>query len=207
MALFAYGTAARRLSIALLREIVHDTIVVTGALFALLIAATVFTLVLRACGTDRLVAAWVTGLGGGMAAPLAAALALIALCAFVLDAFEMIFVVIPVLVPPVLVRVPDAVWVAVLTLLILQASFLVPPFGYAVQMVRNALRTRVPLRAFTRALLPYLAVQLVVIAAVLAWPHALWRDASREVVREAAPISDEDAQEQMRRQLEPPPEE
>ncbi len=37
----------------------------TGALFALLIAATTFTLVLRLLGTDRLVDDWVVGLPGG----------------------------------------------------------------------------------------------------------------------------------------------
>ena len=61
----------------------------------------------------------------------------LAACALVLDAFEMIFVVVPLVMPALLARVPDATWVAVLTLLILQASFLVPPFGYAVLMARG----------------------------------------------------------------------
>ena len=113
----------------------------TGALFALLVAATTFTLVLRILGTDRLVADWVTALPGsddlGGRGDRARR---IGLCAFVLDAFEIIFVIVPIVVPPLLMRVADARWVAVLMLLTLQASFLLPPFGYALMMVRGTLR-------------------------------------------------------------------
>ena len=100
---------------------------ITGALFALLVGATVFTLVLRAYGTDRWVATALAPLGGRSGdnwAALAIVLLIVGLCALVLDAFEMIFVVIPVVMPPLLTVVHDVTWVAVLTLLILQASFL-----------------------------------------------------------------------------------
>ena len=42
--------------------------------------------------------------------------------------------------PSILTRAPDAVWISVLALLALQASFLVPPTGYAVMMARSAHR-------------------------------------------------------------------
>jgi TRAP-type mannitol/chloroaromatic compound transport system permease large subunit len=90
----------------------------------------------------------------------------------------MIFVVIPLLVPPLLMQVPDATWVAVLTLLILQTSFLVPPFGYSVMMVRNRTTRPLATAGLTRALLPFLLAQLVVLGLVLAFPQWLWRDAS-----------------------------
>jgi TRAP-type mannitol/chloroaromatic compound transport system permease large subunit len=175
--LFAYGLATRTLTHGTLGAVLADTMAVTGALFALLVGATTFTLVLRAFGTDRWIVDAVTGMGGGPMTVMATVLALIGLCAFVLDAFEMIFVVIPVVMPPLLVRVPDAAWVAVLVLLILQTSFLVPPFGYAVMMVRSTLGRALTPGAFTRAVLPYLAVQLGVLALVLAFPALVWRAA------------------------------
>src|SRR5256885_57491 len=91
----------------------------------------------RAFRTDRWLAALLAQAGLGTSASLAAYLAMLAACALVLDAFEMIFVVVPLLAPAVLTRVDDAQWVAVLTLLVLQASFLLPPFGYAVLMARG----------------------------------------------------------------------
>ena len=172
--LVMFGLVTRTLTRSVLREVLRDTMTVTGALFALLVGATVFTLILRAYGTDRWVAATLVDLPGGAPATLAVVLACLALCALVLDAFEMIFVIIPIVMPPLLIQIGDATWVAVLTLLILQASFLTPPFGYAVLMVRNSVRRVLSTRGLARALAPYLAAQLAVLALTLAWPALVW---------------------------------
>ena len=55
-------------------------------------------------------------------------------------------------------------------LLALQASFLVPPSGYAVMMARSALADKAPIRQVARALAPYLAAQLAVLAMVVLLP-------------------------------------
>ena len=125
---------------------------------------------MRALGTDRWVADIFTSLGGGQWLPLALGLGTLALCALVIDAFEIIFVVIPVVMPPLLMRVPDATWVAVLALLVLQMSFLLPPLGYALLMVRGFVRKPLSTRLLGRALAPYLLAQAVVLTMVLAFP-------------------------------------
>jgi TRAP-type mannitol/chloroaromatic compound transport system permease large subunit len=94
-----------------------------------------------------------------------------ALSAFVLDAFEIVFVIVPIVMPPVLTRAPDAVWISVLALLALQASFMVPPTGYAVMMARGQMRQKAALRPLARALAPYLAAQLAVLALVVFVPR------------------------------------
>ena len=175
VALFVYGLATRSLSFDVLRAVLRDTMAVTGALFALLVAATMFTLIVRGFGTDRWVAAMLQQLPGGDIAAVFAVLPILALCALVLDAFELIFVVVPVVMPPLLTVVPAATWIAVLTLLILQASFLLPPFGYAVLVVRSRSPRPVPMHALTRALLPYLVAQLTVLALILAAPGLVWQ--------------------------------
>jgi tripartite ATP-independent transporter DctM subunit len=177
VALFLFGVATRTLNRTTLRAILRDTMMISGALFALLIGATVFTLVIRAFGTDRWLATFLGSIGGGTWSALAMVLLIIGLCALVLDAFEMIFVVIPLVIPPLLLRVPDATWVAVLTLLMLQASFLIPPFGYSVLMVRNRTPQHLDTGDLIKALLPFLAAQLVVFALVLAFPQLIWREA------------------------------
>jgi tripartite ATP-independent transporter DctM subunit len=178
VALVVYGIASRTIERTLLEQALRDTLAITGALFALLVAATFFTLVQRAFGTDRWLAAAFAQSGWGPYPMLAVVLCALGLCAFVLDAFEMIFVVIPLVIPPLLTRIADAPWVAVLTLLILQASFLVPPFGYAVLMARGRLRSSVGSGELARALLPYVAAQGLVLGLVIAFPGMLWRDAS-----------------------------
>jgi tripartite ATP-independent transporter DctM subunit len=149
----------------------HDALDLTGSLFALFAAATTFTLVLRALGTDTLVARWFAELPGGAGTVVAAALGALLLCALVLDAFELIFVVVPILMPPVLARVDDAAWVAVLALLALQLSFALPPLGYAVMMSGARITPHPPMRQLLRALLPYLAALAAVLVLVLVQPR------------------------------------
>ena len=168
--LLCAGLISGRLHGAVLRELLHDAIAITGALFSLLIAATTFTLILRLLGTDRLVNNLVAGIPGGDILATAVILGVIGLCAFVLDAFEIIFVIVPIVIPPLLVRVADARWVAVLVLLTLQSSFLLPPFGYALMMVRGVAKNPAPLRAFVRALVPFLLAQWMLLIVVLMMP-------------------------------------
>lgn len=151
-----------------LRAMLDEVIAGTGALFALLVAATTLTLVLRVLGSDRLVADVVRGLPGGALAVTAGVLGLVAASALVLDAFEIVFVVVPIVAPPLLERATDAVWVGVLFLLVLQTSFMAPPFGYALMLAQGVRRT--PAFAVWRAILPFLAAQVAIVALVLAMP-------------------------------------
>ena len=170
VALGVYGIATRSLDRTALDAVLRTTLVVTGALFALFVGATGFSLVLRAFGTDHLLATIISGLPGGAVGAMLAVLLLLGLCALVLDAFEIILVVIPVVMPPLLMRAPDAVWAGVLALLALQASFLVPPVGYAIMMARTQLADDLKFRRMFAALAPFLAAQLLILALVFCFP-------------------------------------
>ena len=169
-ALLVTGLGSGRLRLDALNKLLADAIALTGALFALLLAATTFTMMLRLLGTADLVGRIVAAIPGGEITAVAVVLALIGLSAFVLDAFEIIFVIVPIVIPPLLIRVADARWVAVLVLLTLQASFLLPPFGYALMMVRGVLKEPVAFRALLKALAPFLAAQWLLLAGGAGFP-------------------------------------
>jgi tripartite ATP-independent transporter DctM subunit len=168
--LFAYGLATRTLDRAALDAVLRTTMEITGSLFALFVAATTFTLVLRGFGTDRLLTTLIAAIPFGAPGATAAVLLLLAACALVLDAFEIILVVIPIVMPPLLVQAPDAVWAGVLAMLALQASFLIPPVGYAIMMARTRLTDTLPFRRLLAALAPFLVAQLAILALCFAVP-------------------------------------
>src|SRR6266478_629604 len=170
-ALLVAGLATGRLRGAALNKVLNDAIALTGALFSLLLAATTFTLILRLLGTADLVGKMVSSIPGGDITAIAVVLCVIGISAFVLDAFEIIFVIVPIVIPPLLIRIADARWVSVLVLLTLQSSFLLPPFGYALMMVRGVLKEPVAFRAFMRALAPFLAAQWLLLLLVLFFPQ------------------------------------
>ena len=165
---------------------------------ALLVGATTFSLVFRAFGTDRLLSDMV--LSSGLA-PYQGALVIllfVGACAWVLDAFEMIFVIVPVVAPSLINRLGDAQQASVLLLLVLQVSFLVPPMGYAIVMAQaRAGLGSTTTAALLRAVSPYIVVQCLVTASVFAQPgfvHLL--DAP---VAAPAPVQAESDQELERR--------
>jgi tripartite ATP-independent transporter DctM subunit len=193
-ALLAAGLLSGRLRMAVLNELFRDAIALTGALFSLLLAATTFTMVLRLLGTADLAGKMVSSIPGGDVAAVAVVLGVIAASAFVLDAFEIIFVIVPIVIPPLLIRVADAQWVAVLVLLTLQLSFLLPPFGYALMMVRSVLKEPVAFGAFLRALAPFLVAQWLLLLSVLLFPQLTHPGKSPEQGSQLAPapLSDEE---------------
>jgi TRAP-type mannitol/chloroaromatic compound transport system permease large subunit len=199
--LMALATVATRsLSLRQWQEVLDETLALSGALFALLVGATTFSLVFRIFGTDRWLADAVLASPWPAHVTAVLVLLLVAACAWVLDAFEMIFVVIPIVAPLLVVQLGDAQQVAVLLLLVLQASFLLPPMGYALLMVRSrAGLPAVPLRALLPALAPYVGAIALVIAAVFAWPrlvHVLDEPAPAADAKPA--LSDDDITRQMR---------
>src|SRR5580704_5043565 len=204
-ALLSGGLISGHLPGPVLRELLHDSIAITGALFSLLIAATTFTLVLRLLGTDGLVNNLVAAIPGGDIPAVAVVLGVIGLCAFVLDAFEIIFVVIPIVIPPLLIRVADARWVAVLVLLTLQSSFLLPPFGYALMMVRGAAKNPAPFKPFVKALLPFLVAQWLLLVVVLLVPQLVHVGENADNVSRAPTVSNEEIDKRMREMLPPLP--
>jgi tripartite ATP-independent transporter DctM subunit len=193
-ALLVAGLITGRLHGAVLNKLLSDAIALTGTLFSLLLAATTFTMVLRLLGTADLVGKMVSSIPGGDVAAVAVVLGLLGISAFVLDAFEIIFVVVPIVIPPLLIRIADARWIAVLVLLTLQSSFLLPPFGYALMMVRGVLNEPVAFRPFMRALAPFLAAQWLLLLLVLFFPQLthLGRPADDGSRLPAATLSDEE---------------
>ncbi|HUR89216.1 MAG TPA: TRAP transporter large permease subunit [Ramlibacter sp.] len=185
----------RSLSARQWEEVLRDTLALSGALFALLVAATSFSLVFRVFGTDRWLADLVVASPFPPHLTAALVLVLVAVCALALDAFEMIFVVIPIVAPLLIAQLGDAQQVAVLLLFVLQLSFLLPPLGYAVIMTRaRAGLPPVSNTALLRALAPFLVTQVAVGMLVFCSPRVThWLDAPESAASDpSAPAASED---------------
>ena len=156
----------------------------------------------RAYGTDRWIAETLAGLGWGPFPVLLTVLCILALCALVLDAFEMIFVVVPVVMPPLLTAVHNVTWVAVLTLLILQASFLCRHSAMPCSWCATACERPLRMDRLRSALLPYLVAQLCVLALVLAVPRLVGNEIRSISISGGGPAKSEiEGREMLERQL------
>src|ERR1700732_2966162 len=114
----------------LLMPVMVRTTQITSMIFVILIGATLFSLVFRGLGGDVMVERTLTNLPGGVAGATLAVMAALFLLGFVMDAFEIIFVVVPI-VAPVLLKMPgvDPVWLGIMMAVNLQTSYMHPPLG------------------------------------------------------------------------------
>ena len=138
--------------------------------FFILIGASIFSLVFRGYGGDELVHTLFESMPGGMWGALAVVMVVIFLLGFILDFIEITFVVVPIVGPVLLAMGIDPIWLGVLIAVNLQTSFLTPPFGFALFYLRGVTPESVPTSAMYRGVVPFIFLQLVLLAMILVWP-------------------------------------
>jgi tripartite ATP-independent transporter DctM subunit len=169
----------RRLQRRVVREVCQHTLAITAMVFLILVGATVFALVFRGLGGDELVHRWLADLpGGALGAVLLVMLAMF-LLGFVLDFIEIVFVVVPIVAPPLLYLGVDPVWLGIMLAINLQTSFLTPPFGFSLFYLRGATGDQLSSAQLYRGVLPFIAIQLLVLLLLVLLPGlATWLPAS-----------------------------
>jgi tripartite ATP-independent transporter DctM subunit len=165
----------RRFSLQMLREATVNTATVTSMVFVILLGAAVFSIVFRMMGGDNLVHEILSDLPGGAMGALIVVMFVMFLLGFILDTFEIIFIVIPITAPVLLNLGVDPLWLGVLVGVNLQTSFLTPPFGFSLFYLRGVAPAEVSTGQIYRGVVPIVALQLVAIALLLTFPAlATW---------------------------------
>ena len=159
-----------RLSFAVLRQTAVTTATITSMVFVILLGASVFSVVFRLMGGDNLVHEFLSNLPGGALMAVAVVMAIMFVLGFILDTFEIIFIVIPITAPVLLALDVDPVWLGVLVGVNLQTSFLTPPFGFALFYLRGVAPDDLPTSAIYRGIMPFVGLQIVAIAVLFAFP-------------------------------------
>jgi tripartite ATP-independent transporter DctM subunit len=165
----------RQMSVALLSEAVTNTLKITGMVFMILIGAAVFSLVFRGFGGEELIQGFFFNMPGGAMGATFVVMVAIFLLGFILDFIEITFVVVPIVGPILLAMGLDPVWLGIMIALNLQTSFLTPPFGFALFYLRGVAPDSLPTSAIYRGVIPFIIIQLFVLASLWLWPSlATW---------------------------------
>ena len=163
------------LTVSVLREVCQSTLRTTAMVFFILIGASIFSLVFRGFGGDEVVQELFANMPGGMWGALFIVMLVIFLLGFMLDFIEITFVVVPIVGPVLLAMGFDPVWLGILIAVNLQTSFLTPPFGFALFYLRGVTPESVPTGDIYRGVVPYIILQLTLLALVVLWPDlATW---------------------------------
>lgn len=174
----------RRLTLANVHAVVAATARTTAMVFFIVIAAAVFSYPFRYLSGDELIAEMILSTGLGDWGVLLVILGIIFVLGFFIDWIEIAVITLPIFLP-VLSDLDFAayvgsnemslVWIAVLIALVLQTSFLTPPFGFSLFFVKGAAPPEVRLIDVYRGVVPLLALQALMVGLVMILPGlAVW---------------------------------
>ncbi len=158
----------------ILRYASLETVKLSAMIFMILIGATAFSLVFNAFDGGEFVHAFFTEDIGSMWAFVLISMAVIFVLGFFVDFIEIAFIVVPILVPIAASFGIDPIWFAVLIAMNLQASFLTPPFGFALFYLKGAAGDKVATKDIYKGVIPFILLQLTALAIIMVWPKLIY---------------------------------
>ena len=185
------AAAHRRLNWTMLKGAMEGTMRLTAMVVCILIGSRVFSLVFQGVDGGKWIEHLLSNLPGGQIGFLIVVNLFIFFLAFFLDFFEIAFIILPLLGPVAAKLGIDLVWFGVLLCVNMQTSFMHPPFGFALFYLRGisdtlfkngALPRKVESRDIYLGAMPWVGMQLLLVAIVIFFPQTVTIFLDKEVV-------------------------
>ena len=157
------------LNMAGMRDVLQETTRSTAYIFAIMLGATAFSLVLRGLGGDEMIEGWLTGLPFGPTGIVIAILFATFILGFFLDWIELTLIILPLVAPVVIKLGFDPVWFTVLFAVCLQTSFLTPPVGFSIFFLKGVAPPEIDTPIIYRGVVPFILLQLLGLMIVFKW--------------------------------------
>ena len=161
----------------LIKKAYESTARLTAMVIFILIGSSCFSVVFQGVNGGPWLEHWLTGLPGGVWGFLIFVNLFVFFIAFFLDFFEIVFIIVPLLAPiakimltPIVGEDAALVWFGVMLCVNLQTSFMHPPFGFALFYLRGVAPKEVKSSDIYWGALPFVGLQLVLVALVIAFP-------------------------------------
>ena len=171
---FLFALARGKLGWKTLLEVLVESARTTAMLFTLLIAATIFANFVNFTSMPGDLRQWITHLGLSPVMVVGMMMVIYVLLGTVMEELTMVLLTIPLFFPIVVALGFDPVWFGVLIVMVIQIGLISPPVGMNL-FVLNALLSRVGLGTIFRGVWPFVVVQVIMLAILVAFPAlSLW---------------------------------
>lgn len=160
----------RSLTFERFRDATRSAMSISLMIYAILIGATVFSLVFRGFGGEDVVIELLESIPAGAVGATLFVLGLMFVLGFLIDTFEIIFIVVPIFAPGLIMLGVDPLWLGVAAALVLQTSYLTPPFGFGIFYLQGS-APRLSLPTIYRGVIPFVAIQLLAVVVLALWPE------------------------------------
>jgi tripartite ATP-independent transporter DctM subunit len=171
---FLFALARRRLTWAILFQVLVESARTTAMLFTLLIAATIFANFVNFTTMPNDLKEWITHLGLSPVMIITAMMLIYIVLGTVMEELTMVLLTIPLFFPIVTALGFDPVWFGVLIVMIVQIGLISPPVGMNLFVI-NTLLPKVGLGNIFRGCWPFVLVMIFVLGLLIAFPQlSLW---------------------------------
>jgi len=161
----------RKISVTMVRDSALQTVKLTGMIFMILIGATAFSLVFNELGGSEIILDFFSQEHFSKWVFIILSMIVIFILGFFIDFVEIAFIVVPILLPVVEELAINPLWYAVLVAMNLQASFLTPPFGFALFYLKGAANKLVTTMQIYKGVIPFIFLQLLALAIIMLFPQ------------------------------------
>ena len=151
----------------------RETVKITSMIFMILIGASLFSLVFRGFGGDQLIEQFLANLPGGEVGAFVTVMLVMFLMGFFLDFIEIIFIMVPLVGPPLIGMGFDPIWLGIMIAVNLQTSFLTPPFGFSLFYLRGVAPPEVRTNDIYLGVLPFIGLQLFALLIFWTFPNII----------------------------------
>ncbi|WP_029165559.1 TRAP transporter large permease [Aminiphilus circumscriptus] len=170
---FVCSAIHRRLNWELLKSVAYTTIKVQGFMMWILFAAQAFAAVYMGLGASRMVIRLVETYEIGWWTMLIAIQVVWFLLGLVIDAWSILMITLPILLPILPLYGFDPLWLGVLYAVNTQTGYLTPPFGTMLFMMKGIAPKEVTMNDIYRSIVPFVVTQLVCLALCIIFPKVV----------------------------------
>lgn len=147
----------------------RETLRMTGMIYAIIIAAIIFSTLIAATGFDDVITSWIATLHAGPTETIVVMVALLLLLGMFLDGLAMMTLTIPIFLPILHRLGVDPVWFGILMVRSMEIGFVHPPIGMNVYVIHK-LAKDVSLTTVFKGIIPFLCSDFVHLALLIAVP-------------------------------------
>ncbi|MDQ0337913.1 tripartite ATP-independent transporter DctM subunit [Caldalkalibacillus uzonensis] len=165
----------RKFSFNMLSEAVYDTAKTTAMVLIILVGANAFASMFLALSGDQLIQGLVEAFGLNAWGVFILMLMVTFVLGMFIDWIGIVMIVFPIFLPLLHAYDFNMLWVVTCIALMLQTSFLTPPFGYSLFYIKGIVPPSVKLSTIYKGVLPFVVIILLVLAVAIIFPELiLW---------------------------------
>lgn len=159
-----------KLKLPVLKAVTRETTHLTSMVFMILLGATTFSLVFREMGGDKYIIEIIEQSALSPQVFLFVVMLVMFIAGFFIDFIEIIFIIVPVVVPVFLRYEVDMIWLGILMGVNLQTSFLTPPFGFSLFYLKGVAPSSITTGHLYRGIVPFVLIQVLLLGLLVLCP-------------------------------------